>query len=358
MIPAQHRLLFVGPMFGKHPGWAPSQGEILARSFARDGYAVHMTSTLPNRFFRLADTITTLVRRRHQTDIVLLMVFSGPAFVLADMTSWLAKRIRKPLVLWLHGGDLPRFARRFPIWVDRVLRRGDAIVSPSEYLATHFRSRGFCVNVIPNQVSAGQYPFRQRSQLHPRLLWMRTFHDLYHPQMAVSVVAALRGRFSAVSLTMAGQDRGLLGFVRSFAGKEALQEHVCFPGFLDMHGKFREFDRHDIFLNTSRVDNTPVSLIEAAACGLPIVTTAVGGIPHLFTHEKTALMVEDGDVAGMAAAVLKLLGNPVLAKTLSANGRKLAETCEWARVSPQWETLLEAVAPCVEPRKPPDGEDL
>ena len=60
----------------------------------------------------------------------------------------------------------------------------------------------------------------------------------------------------------------------------------------------------------------PVSVIEAAAFGLPIVATKVGGIPYLLEHEKNALLVDSEDVDGMVSAVKRLLFNRELTRTL------------------------------------------
>lgn len=337
------RLCFVGPMLGRNPGWVVSQGEILADLFAREGYTVRLTSRITSRTRRLLDTVRSLVAWRNEIDIVVLTVFSGPAFAMADLASLVAKWIRKPLVLYLRGGDLPEFTDRHSHWVERVLRRGNAVVSPSDYLAHTFRQRGFHVDVIPNVLEIERYPYRNRPHVQPRLLWMRTFHDLYQPGMALDVLEQLQSAYPDATLSMAGQDQGLLGHVKQRAEHKGLSGRVRFPGFLDMEGKRREFADHDIFLNTNQVDNMPVSILEAAAFGLPVVATGVGGIPYLVEHEKTALLVEEGDVAGMVQAVSRLLGEPGLAARLSTNGRQLAEGCAWSQVLGCWEALIDRV---------------
>jgi glycosyltransferase involved in cell wall biosynthesis len=141
-------------------------------------------------------------------------------------------------------------------------------------------------------------------------------------------------------LTLAGQDKGLLGETRSLAAAMGLNGAVRFAGFLDAEGKRREFAGHDVFLNTNRVDNAPVSVLEAAACGLPVVSTAVGGIPYLLRNEEEALLVPEGDAAAMAGAVRRLLDRPDLAGRLSAAGRQVAERSAWERVRPAWEDVL------------------
>jgi glycosyltransferase involved in cell wall biosynthesis len=173
---------------------------------------------------------------------------------------------------------------------------------------------------------------------------MRTFHEIYNPALAVAVLADLRRDHPDAALTMAGQEKGLLEETRRLAARLGVADAVRFAGFLDAEGKQREFPLHDLFLNTNRVDNMPVSVVEAAAFGLPVVATRVGGISHLLRHEETALLVPDGDAAAMAAAIRRLLAEPALAARLSEGGRRLAESCAWESVRRSWQAVFERVA--------------
>ncbi len=340
------RLCFVGPMLGVNPGWVTTQGEILAGLLAGEGYAVRTTSSIPARLPRLADTLRSLVAWRGQIDLVIHQVFSGPAFVIADAASALCRLLGLRQIFVLHGGALPEFAAARPGWVRRVMGRAAAIVAPSEYLAHTFGvypELAARIRVIPNILAIEDYPYRHRPAVAPRLLWMRTFHDWYHPEMAVEVLSLLRQTYPAATLTMGGQEKGLGPAVRELAQRRGLAEAVRFPGFLGPDDKRREFAAHDIYLNTNRVDNMPVSVLEAAAFGLPVVATAVGGVPFLLRHGETGLLVPDGDAAAMSAAVGRLLEEPGLAATLSTNGRQLAESCAWQPVKARWQTLFTEV---------------
>jgi glycosyltransferase involved in cell wall biosynthesis len=121
-------------------------------------------------------------------------------------------------------------------------------------------------------------------------------------------------------------------------------EAIRFVGFLDMAGKAREGSLAEVFLNTNRIDNMPVSVVEACAMGIPVVSTAVGGVPDLLQDGETGLLVPDDDDGAMAAAVKRLLRDPVLAGRLSLNGRQLAESCSWEAVRPQWEEVIRTAA--------------
>jgi glycosyltransferase involved in cell wall biosynthesis len=174
---------------------------------------------------------------------------------------------------------------------------------------------------------------------------MRSFHPLYNPSMALKVLARVRTVCPDASLVMGGQDNGLLRGIRDEAERLGVGTAVRFTGFLDHAGKVREGRAADIFISTNRVDNTPVAVIEAAAMGLPVISTDVGGVSHLVHDGETGLLVADDDDAAMAAAVLRLVNEPPLARCLSANGRALAERSSWEQVHPEWERLFEELAP-------------
>jgi glycosyltransferase involved in cell wall biosynthesis len=172
---------------------------------------------------------------------------------------------------------------------------------------------------------------------------MRSFHSDYNPLMALRVFEIVRRDHPDATLVMAGVDKGLEDEAKNAAGKLGLKDAVRFPGFLDPAAKVREFAAADIYLNTNRVDNTPVSVIEAAAMGLPVIATAVGGIPDLISDRQNGLLVPDDDDQRMADAALTLLADPALAGRLSRNGRALAERSSWTSVRREWERVFAEV---------------
>jgi glycosyltransferase involved in cell wall biosynthesis len=335
------KICLVGPMIGRNPGYVTTTAETLTDLFISAGYPVISVSTSTNRYVRLLDIITTLIRRYREIDIQCLQVYGGLSFFVEDIASWLGRLSkRQRMVMVLHGGLIPEFLRRHPNWYRRVLSRADSIVAPSPFLAREVTRHGFKVQVIPNVVDLPLYPYRHRRHLRPRLLWMRTFHPAYNPEMAIRVLARVQKVVPETTLVIAGQDKGTQDAVQRLARSLALDSVARFPGYLDMAAKVREGQTADIFLNTNHVDNMPVSIIEACAMGLPVVATNVGGISDLLTDDETGLLVPDDDDEAMAAAILRLLRDPDLAGRLSTNGRQLAQRFSWEQVRPQWEQLF------------------
>jgi glycosyltransferase involved in cell wall biosynthesis len=139
---------------------------------------------------------------------------------------------------------------------------------------------------------------------------------------------------------MAGLDKGMQDQVRTFASTHNVSDAVRFPGFLDAAAKNLEGNQADIFLNTSHVDNMPVSVVEACAMGIPVVSTAVGGLPLLLEDGATGLLVPDNDVEAMVNRILRLVSDPALAGKLSMQGRHLAESSSWNLVQSKWERIF------------------
>src|SRR5882724_814336 len=334
------RLCFVGAMGGRQGQRVTSQGQIISDLFEAAGYTATSTSAKIRRYQRLLDIVWTLIRKKRAIDVTVVEVYSGLGFVLVDVASWLSKLLDYKLVLWLHGGALPAFIKRHPGWTCRVLSRADVIVAPSAYLADAVKSRGFHASVIPNVIDLSCYEYRIRKKLRPQLLWMRSFHATWNPDMAVRVFARLHKAMPEATLVMAGKDKGLECETRQKTETLRLDGCVRFAGFLDQNGKMHEGNQADIFINTNHIDNAPVAVLEACAMGLPVVSTNVGGIPNLLTDGETALLVPDDDDCAMADAIRSLLNDPGLAARLSAQGRLLAERSSWQKVRPQWERIF------------------
>jgi len=331
-------------MIGRNPGHVTSQGEILGDVLARAGFPVLSVSSAPSRYLRAAEIVATLVRERHRLDVLILECYGGPSFVVEDAASLIAHHSALRLVIHLHGGAMPTFMARHPQWTRRVLGRAHALVAPSPFLAFAVEPYGVTARVIPNVLDLDAYPFRLRTAPRPRVLWMRSFHELYNPLLAVQVLALVRERLPDATLVMAGQEKGLSAATMAEAQRLGVSDAIRFPGFLGPEAKMREGGAADVFLNTNRVDNAPVAVLEAAAMGLPVVSTDVGGVRNLVRHEHSALLARDGDAAGLADAVVRLVMEPGLAERLGRNARRVAERSAEPAVAGEWHQLLGEVA--------------
>lgn len=316
--------------------------ENLAEELRARGAHVRMTSRQPGRIARLLDMVRTTWRSRQQCDVAVVDLYSGPAIVWAAAVCLVWRLAGKSYIFTLHGGNLPTFSARWPRLMRWVLHSAAAVTVPSPYLLDQMRTYRADLRLHPNGVNLDHHTFRPRAHVRPNLVWVRSFHHTYNPCMAVEVLAEVRRDFPEAALTMIGPDKGDGSRQATEAAAERLgvRDRVTFTGRVDARDVPAWLDRADIFLNTTNVDNTPVSVIEAMASGLGVVSTDVGGLPYLVQHEKEALLVPRADIAAMAAAVRRILRDPACAARLSSAARARAAQFDWSAVIPQWQRLL------------------
>jgi glycosyltransferase involved in cell wall biosynthesis len=333
--------MHVGNFLARH-GQNRQMIEELADRLEHDGWIVHRTSTRLNRPLRLLDMAASVWRLRREYCVGHLAVFSGPAFLWAEAAALAFRMAGRPFVISLHGGNLPEFARRWPGRVRRLLKMARTVVAPSRYLQEALHPYRHDLLRLPNAIDLRLYPFGLRRQAQPRLVWLRAFEKTYNPTLACEVMRLLAAEHPQVQLTMVGPDKGddSLARVKAEIQRLNLAERVTLPGPVAKDEVPGVLNHGDVFLNTTNVDNTPVSVIEAMACGLCVVSTNVGGVPFLIEHEQDGLLVPPEDAPAMAAAVRRVLTEPGLAERLSRNARAKAEGFDWSVVLPQWERLL------------------
>ncbi len=331
-------ILLIGNFLSAVSG-IPGPSEDLAARLAARGWTVLTASSRRGRPARLADMLWTAWTARRRYRVAQVEVYSGPAFFWAEAVCRVLRGAGKPFVLSLHGGNLPAFATRHEGRMRALLGPAAAVTTPSRYLAEAMRPYRRDLWLIPNPLDLSAYPFRVRERAEPRLVWLRAFHRIYNPALAAEVAARLAGEFPDARLTMFGPDR------RDGSREETERRGgpVEIAGAVPKARVADSMQQGDIFLNTSNVDNAPVSVVEAMACGLCVVSTDVGGMRYLVEDGEQALLVPPDDAAAMAGAVRRVLTEPGLAEKLSRAGRVRAEEFDWSRVLPEWERLLRAV---------------
>ena len=119
-----------------------------------------------------------------------------------------------------------------------------------------------------------------------------------------------------------------------------LDVNVCFTNRLSKEDWVKLSEDFDFFINTTHFDNTPVSVMEAMALGLPVISTNVGGIPFLVKHNENAILVEANDSHAMTNAILSLINDNAKGFYLVKNARIFVEQMDWDIVKNEWKELL------------------
>jgi glycosyltransferase involved in cell wall biosynthesis len=119
---------------------------------------------------------------------------------------------------------------------------------------------------------------------------------------------------------------------------------VSFKGVATRSEIGRFYDEADIFINASRLDNMPVSVLEAFASGMPVVSTEPEGMRYLVEHGVTGLLSPPGDASALAQNVIRVMQNPELADRLVANARREFRRYSWPVVREQWLEVYQSMA--------------
>ena len=145
----------------------------------------------------------------------------------------------------------------------------------------------------------------------------------------LQAVAQVQREIPEVRLRVAGETDSAPDYVtacRRFIERHGLTDAVAFLGSLNMQQMVEEYARCRVLALTSKQETAPVAIAEAMAAGRPVVATRVCGVPYIVEDGASGLLVEYGDVGGLALALLRLLSDPPLRARLGQRGRELADT--------------------------------
>ncbi|SDS00729.1 glycosyltransferase family 4 protein [Gramella sp. MAR_2010_147] len=332
------KILYLGNKLEKH-GFSPTSIDTLPALLKEEGYRVTAVSSVKNRPLRLLHMLASVVIKR-KADMVLIDTYSTSNFWYAILSAKLCKLFKTPYIFILHGGNLEKRFHASSEKILKIFRNARANVVPSYFLKEKLEKFQFRNMVfIPNSIDLSIYNFNERRALRPRILWVRALHKVYNPEMAILVLEKLLETYPNAELCMVGpQKDGSLKKLEEVVERKKLP--VIFKGKLEKMEWIKLSKKYDIFLNTTSIDNTPVSVIEGMALGLPVVSTKVGGIPYLISDEENGILVPPNNPDEMVSAIQRLLTNPQLAEKLSINARKEAEKFDWNKVKYKWLELL------------------
>lgn len=334
------------------------QAAALMTALRADGFAVSFVPVNPRfpaalAWLRNVPYLRTLLnqlmyrwqlRTLRNVDMVHLFSASYWSFLLCQVPAiTAAQRYGKPVILNYHSGEADDHLRRWGRLVHPWLRRVHRIVVPSVYLQQVFASHGYETQIIPNMISLQQFHYRPRSPLQPRLLSVRNLEPIYRIDNTLRAYALLKKEVPDATLTIAGygsQEAAL----KTLVAEQQLQD-VSFVGRVEPEQIAALYERSDIFINSSVVDNQPVSILEAFAAGLPVISTPTGDIAYMIRDTQNGLLVPQEQPDAIAAAVRSLLAQPDVALKMAETARQEVEKHTWRHVRADWQALFSGEAP-------------
>lgn len=251
--------------------------------------------------------------------------YSAPLLILAHC-------FNKKTILNYRGGNAASFLSRWHWCVVPLMRLASSIAVPSGFLRQVFDEYGLESFVLPNIADAELFPWKERRKFAPRLLVTRNLEPMYNIECLLRAFRLVQARFPEAVLSVAGEGSEETR-LRSLVAEWRLYG-VQFCGRVEQRDLPVLYAQHDIYVNSSRVDNFPGALVEAACSGLPIVTTRAGGIGHMIRDRETGIVVDLDDDVALAGGVMEIIESPKLGCDLARHARRWTEQFSWESIRP------------------------
>ena len=282
-------------------GGISGQVELLQMHLCAEGHAAEIFSTKGTLLWRLG-MLGRLWREAKHYDVLHVHCCSGWGFMPATVGITIGRHLKKRTVLTYHGGGGERFFDRYPRLVRHYLTRTDANIVLSWFLAKVFDKHDLPYAVIPNIIELDEQSFRRRERLRPHFICTRAHEPLYNIPCILRAFRLVQVKHPEAALTLVGD--GSQHAVLVAMARDMNLRNVIFTGRVDNSEIYRQLDKADILLSAPRVDNMPVSLLEAMNAGLLVISSRVGGVPYMIEDGVTGLLFESDNADQLAERML------------------------------------------------------
>ena len=250
---------------------------------------------------------------------------------------------RLPCVVTVHGSDVNRAPRSGLIarCINRGLRRAARVVAVSRPLAEQVVARGVPserVEVIINGMAMPRELARHNGGAW-RMLWAGRMSPVKNVPLLIDAFARVREREPRARLILVGDgpDRPK---VEQAVAERGLDAWVSFEGMQPPGNVGSYYARADLLVLSSASEGLPLVLLEAMAHGLPVVSTAVGGIPDVIEDGVNGRLVPPGDAVALADGMAAVIGSAALRDRMGSAARRTAEPFTWERTAQEYKRVF------------------
>lgn len=357
----------------------------LGKALAKRGHEIHfITYAMPTRLSTFMDNIFY-----HEVEMNNYPLFEFPLYSIAlaskmvevtrfhgldilhahyaiphATSAFLAREILKSethnsmsirFVTTLHGTDItltglePSFLPTMKFSIEKA----DGVTAVSKFLADKTNTQYKIdkhIEVIPNFVDIDKFKRENdektqcfRKNIAPNsekiFIHISNFRALKRVQDVIKIFYEVRKKLEAKLLLVGdGPDRS---DCEQLVRELEISEHVRFMGKQDALVELLSVS--DIFMIPSQSESFGLSALEAMSCGVPVISSSVGGLPELNLHNETGYIAEIGDVDRMAKYAVDLLSDKKKYELFSKNARKRAEEFSEDKIVPQYEKFYEQI---------------
>lgn len=325
-----------------------------------DKFLVHRVRFSRNKILRFPGLIffsikTFLILRRFKPDIIHSQsIYMG--------VPGLASRIviKKPHVLWLQGSDvyLPWLFQGFISKL--ILSTADVVIALTDDMRK--AAQKVCnreILVIPNGVDLERFEGLSRAEARRKLelkegskviIFVGILYEIKGVRYLIEAMKTIKQECSEAQLLLVGdgierQDLELL------VHKLNLEQCVTFAGLVPNERVPEYLCASDLFVLPSLSEGFPVTVLEAMACGLPILTTYVRGLPEIINDGENGFLIEPQSSAQIAEKASFILRNDILRERMSRNNRECVRRYDWESIGSSLEEVYSEITRYSQPNK-------
>ena len=241
-------------------------------------------------------------------DVFHIHCCSGIGFFPAIIGIRAGRRLGKRVVLTYHGGGAEEFFSKHRKIVKRYLSRTDANIVLSGFLGEIFDRYAIPYIVIPNIIRLNGDIYRERNEIKPDFISIRTLRPIYNVICIVKAFQTVKAQVCEATLTIAGD-----GISRKELEQYVLDHQikdVRFVGQVKNEDIYDFIDKADIMVSAARTDNMPVSVLEGFNAGVLVIASNVGGVPYMIEDGVNGYLFRDDDADELADKMMSAIMQP------------------------------------------------
>ena len=343
------KILFVS-LFPPKSGGLALQSKILADHLRDEGLDivrinVHQeieTHSIRGKIFKALVQPLSLLRRLiksiRKVNLVHVAACSYWGFMPLVIVMPVCKLYNRSMSVTYHGGYAAEFMKKHHRWAAPILRQADFIIVPSHFLKEIFGRYELPCRVAPVIGDFHNFELIKRKKMAPIFVSNRHLEPLYDVGTTLRAFRKIQLVCPSAHLIIAGtgsQQQQL----KDYATSNNLQ--VDFRGEIPFNDMPALLNEADIYINSAKTDNMPMSVLEAIYSGLLVISTPVGELTNLIRHGNNGLFFFPGDDESLAKTILFALKNQKLSLNCSYNARSIALNCTWPQLRDNYLELFQ-----------------
>ena len=297
-------------------------------------YGTHRDGLKINKIIYYLKALPSIFLEMHKFGIVHIHTASQWSYRRLFPILVFARILKRKIVIQLHGGQFGQYFKKAFFFERAIVKYGFSIADRIIILTSMaFKDISDLCNfnkiiIIPNGLPLSIYGnLNSERTVWPRkiILYMG---NISHEKGVYDLLKAFRiviNNNSNLRLILCGT--GEIKKVKLFVKKLNLTNFVYMPGWIEGSAKSEILNLTHIMVLPSYFEILPMSIIEALARGIPVVSTNIGGIPDAVENGKEGLLVEPGDVNALAEAIQLLFNDLNLWNKMQISARKKFENC-------------------------------